>query len=70
MLSSEAQLGVAFLVDAGTFVVAVVMLSLMRRVPRVAAAPRSVRAAVREVGEGFAFVRSQPWCGGRSRPRR
>ena len=50
--------GAAFLVDAGTFVVAVAALSCMRRVPRVAAAPRSVRGALREVGEGFAFVRS------------
>lgn len=28
------------------------------------AAPRSVRAALREVGEGFAFVRGQPWLWG------
>lgn len=56
--------GAAFMIDAGTFVVAVVALSCMRRVPRVTAPARSARAALREVGEGFAFVRSQPWLWG------
>jgi hypothetical protein len=56
--------GAAFLIDAGTFLVAVACLSLMRRVPRVSVAPRTVRGALREVAEGFGFVRSQPWLWG------
>jgi MFS family permease len=53
--------GVAFLVDAGTFLIAVACLSAMRRTPRVSGPARSLRGTVRDVAEGFAFVRSQPW---------
>jgi len=54
--------GAALALDAGTFAVSAAILSLMR-VPRSAlgAAEVSVRAVLREVGEGLAAVRRVPW---------
>ncbi|MGI8714840.1 MAG: MFS transporter [Solirubrobacteraceae bacterium] len=57
--------GPAFLVDAGTFAVSVAMVLAMRRVPSSAPrAARGVRSALREIADGFAFVRANPWLWG------
>jgi MFS family permease len=58
--------GPAFLVDAGTFVVSAAMVISMRR--RAVATPattgRPIRATLREIGDGFRFVRANPWLWG------
>ena len=55
--------GLGFAFDAATFLVSATCLTAMRPLPATAtaAAERSFRAATREVREGFAYVRSQPW---------
>jgi Transmembrane secretion effector len=54
--------GAALALDAGTFAVSAAILSQMR-VPRTAfeGAEASIRAVLREVGEGLAAVRRVPW---------
>jgi uncharacterized membrane protein len=64
ILIALASPGVAFVVDAGTFLVAVCALLMMRPVERPAAAARSAREAVGEIAEGFRFVRANPWLWG------
>jgi DHA3 family tetracycline resistance protein-like MFS transporter len=63
VIVAAAGAGTAFLVDAGTFVLSIVALSLMRsyRVVRDRTAESSI---VGEVREGFRFVRSQTWLWG------
>jgi DHA3 family tetracycline resistance protein-like MFS transporter len=63
VIVAAAGAGTAFLVDAGTFVLSIVALSLMRSYPvvRDRAAESSI---VGEVREGFRFVRSQTWLWG------
>ena len=56
--------GTAFLVDAGTFLVAAGTLLAMRRRPPRSEIRKSLRAGFAEVGEGFRFVRSNPWLWG------
>jgi len=57
--------GVAFALDAATFVVSAACLALMRSRPLPAKeAAIGVRSALREVGEGFAFVRAHRWLWG------
>src|SRR5947209_7236980 len=64
LLIAVAGTGVAFLVDAGTFLVAGGTLMAMRqRSPRTAV-KRSLRAGLDEVAEGFRFVRANPWLWG------
>lgn len=54
--------GLGFAFDAVTFLVSALCLTLMRAGPVPAnVASRSLRAATREVREGFAYVRSEPW---------
>ncbi|MEA2450377.1 MAG: hypothetical protein QOG63_2309 [Thermoleophilaceae bacterium] len=53
--------GLGFAFDAATFVVSAVCLTAMRPLPAADPARRSLRAATREVREGLAYVRSQPW---------
>jgi MFS family permease len=53
--------GLGFAFDAVTFVVSALCLAAMRPIPAAAVAGRSLRAATREVREGFSYVRSQPW---------
>jgi hypothetical protein len=55
--------GLGFAFDAATFLVSATCLTAMRPLPATAtaASERSFRAATREVREGFAYVRSQPW---------
>jgi DHA3 family tetracycline resistance protein-like MFS transporter len=56
--------GGAFLLDAGSFVLSAGALAAMQPRPRPIAGKISARAALREVGEGFRFARSQPWLWG------
>jgi MFS family permease len=53
--------GLGFAFDAVTFLVSAAFVAAMSRHPIAAGADRTVRAAGREVREGFAYVRSQPW---------
>ncbi|HKN93781.1 MAG TPA: MFS transporter [Thermoleophilaceae bacterium] len=64
ILIAVASPGVAFVVDACTFLVAVCALLMMRPVERPAAGARSAREAVKEIAEGFRFVRANPWLWG------
>ncbi len=56
--------GLAFAVDAASFGASAALIGLMAPgAPRVVAAGASgLRRTVAEVGEGFAFVRANPWC--------
>ena len=56
--------GGAFLLDAGTFAVSAAALLLMRSYPMHREGNVSVRSALRDIGEGFSFARSQPWIWG------
>jgi DHA3 family tetracycline resistance protein-like MFS transporter len=56
--------GVAFLVDAATFLVSVCALLAMRGAGASTAPARSARAALGEIAEGFRFVRANPWLWG------
>jgi MFS family permease len=60
VLIASTKVGVAFLVDAGSFVAVILALTLMRTgsVPAPAAEQTSL---LRSTREGFAYVRSQPW---------
>lgn len=59
LLVGAAGPGPAFLVDGGTFLVSAAAIAAMTARPVVVAAPW--RQSVREVREGFSFVRGQPW---------
>jgi DHA3 family tetracycline resistance protein-like MFS transporter len=63
VLVAVADPGVAFLVDGATFLVSVGTLLLMRRTPRAAEVPRP-NDALREIADGFRFVRQNPWLWG------
>lgn len=63
VIVAAADAGTAFLVDAGTFVVSILALSLMRSYP-VARHHAAESGIVAEVREGFRFVRSQTWLWG------
>ncbi|MCA1727287.1 MAG: MFS transporter [Actinobacteria bacterium] len=56
--------GWAFLADAGTFVVSAIAVWLItpRPAPSGGTAEASLRRFRREIGEGWAFVRRNPWC--------
>jgi MFS family permease len=56
--------GVAFLVDAGSFLVAVCALLAMGRIAETASPEASLRAALSEIADGFRFVRANPWLWG------
>ncbi len=57
--------GVAFALDAATFVVSAACLAFMQSRPLpVKETAIGVRSALREVGEGFAFVRAHRWLWG------
>ncbi|HEX6457744.1 MAG TPA: MFS transporter [Thermoleophilaceae bacterium] len=64
ILVALASPGVAFLVDAATFLVAVCALSMMRPGHRPAAGAKSAREAIGEIAEGFRFVRANAWLWG------
>jgi MFS family permease len=55
--------GVAFLVDAGTFVISIALIVSMRRTAaaRTSVAAKSLRATLGEIADGFRFVRANPW---------
>jgi len=55
--------GVAFLIDAGTFAVSVLCLLAMHPVP-VASATDREGSVLRQIREGFGYVRSQTWLWG------
>lgn len=56
--------GLAFAVDAATFVVSGLAVSFMRRLPARTDEPITFRSSMTELKEGFRFVRSQPWLWG------
>ncbi len=56
--------GVAFLVDAATFLVSVGTLLAMRGAGPASAPARSARTALGEIADGFRFVRANPWLWG------
>jgi MFS family permease len=56
--------GGAFVIDAGTFLVSVVAILRMRRGRAVADHGSTLGLAVRDVAEGFRYVRSQVWLWG------
>ncbi|CAN5461003.1 tetracycline efflux MFS transporter Tet(V) [soil metagenome] len=55
--------GVAFLVDAATFLVSAALLALIRTSHTPAMDGEPARPPLRLVAEGFSFVRANPWCG-------
>jgi MFS family permease len=62
LIVGAAGAGAGFGFDAATFVVSAACLALMRPLPIPAIeGARTVRAGLREVREGFAYVRSQTW---------
>jgi DHA3 family tetracycline resistance protein-like MFS transporter len=54
--------GMAFLVDAATFLASAVAIGLIATRPTVEVVGHGMRQTLAEVGEGFAFVRRNPWC--------
>ncbi|HEU0024233.1 MAG TPA: MFS transporter [Thermoleophilaceae bacterium] len=58
LLIAVGGVGTAFVVDAASFAVSAVAVSLMSRQP---APPREVRPVLEELRAGFAFVRARPW---------
>jgi Transmembrane secretion effector len=58
LLIAVAGVGTAFLVDAATFALSAVFVSLMRRQPVTVSSHSSMR---RELAEGFAYVRANAW---------
>jgi MFS family permease len=54
--------GIAFLVDASTFVLSAVAIGLIATRPTVEVVGHGLRQTLAEVGEGFTFVRHNPWC--------
>jgi len=61
LLVAAAGVGTAFLVDAGTFLVSIWMLLLMRAAPAAPVAAASLRTAMSDVGAGLRFVLANPW---------
>lgn len=53
--------GAAFVVDAASFLVSAVFVAAIRYRPRAHAVEHGARQALREIGEGLAYVRSKPW---------
>ncbi|HEY7452534.1 MAG TPA: MFS transporter [Candidatus Limnocylindria bacterium] len=53
--------GAAFLVDASSFLVSAVAIAFIRARPHAEVVEHGVRHALREIGEGLAYVRSKPW---------
>jgi DHA3 family tetracycline resistance protein-like MFS transporter len=56
--------GGAFLLDAGSFLVSAAALCAMRSYPLAGNRAITVRGALRDIAEGFRFVRSVPWIWG------
>jgi MFS family permease len=58
--------GVAFLIDAGTFLISIAMILSMRRTQaaRPSLAAKSLQATLGEIADGFRFVRANPWLWG------
>lgn len=63
VLIGTAGAGWAFALDAVTFGVSAICLLRLTRIPREETESLSARAAIAELREGFAFVRSKPWLG-------
>jgi MFS family permease len=61
LLVALAGAGPAFLVDSATFTVSIVTVLAMRRAQPVLVAGRSVGSTLGEIGEGFRFVKANPW---------
>jgi MFS family permease len=54
--------GMAFLVDASSFVLSAIAIGLIATRPTVEVVGHGLRQTLAEVGEGFTFVRRNPWC--------
>ena len=54
--------GVAFVVDASSFLVSSVAILLIATRPSRTVVAHGLRQTIAEVGEGLAFVRRNPWC--------
>lgn len=54
--------GPAFLIDAASFTVSAVTVSAIATQPLQHTVERGLRTSFRDVAEGFAFVRANPWC--------
>jgi DHA3 family tetracycline resistance protein-like MFS transporter len=54
--------GMAFVVDGSSFVVSALAIGAIATRPSRAAVSHGLRQTVAEMGEGFAFVRRNPWC--------
>jgi MFS family permease len=54
--------GMAFLVDASSFVLSAVAIGLIATRPTVEVVGHGLRQTLAEMGEGFTFVRRNPWC--------
>lgn len=54
--------GAAFLVDAASFLVSAAAVAAIAARPMRRVIDHGIRRAFVEVGEGFAFVRANPWC--------
>lgn len=63
MLLAVTRPGVAFLVDAATFLISIALIVSMRRTvaTRASLAAKSVRTTLGEIADGFRFVRANPW---------
>ncbi len=61
LLVAAAGVGAAFLVDAGTFIVSIWMLLMMRAAPVAPVAAASLRSAIGDVSTGLRFVLANPW---------
>ncbi len=55
--------GVAFVIDGGTFLFSAVAVSMIApHTQHLTGASHGIRETLRQMGEGFAFVRANPWC--------
>jgi MFS family permease len=54
--------GTAFVVDASSFVVSAVAIGSIATRPSIEVSDHGVRQTLAEIGEGFRFVRANPWC--------
>jgi DHA3 family tetracycline resistance protein-like MFS transporter len=54
--------GSAFLIDGATFVVSAACIGAIATRPAISVTDHGLRQTMAEMGEGFAFVRRNPWC--------
>jgi MFS family permease len=54
--------GMAFVVDASSFLVSALAIGLIATRPTIEVTDHGLRRTLAEMGEGFTFVRRNPWC--------